>query len=144
MNSTAIQTALRARGVGLGDATTELRLNKFEEDMGLSLALFFRALYLQFDGFVMCDEKSQISLWPLERVLQNRSLAVRIEEDRFFAMGDVLVDSEFLMFCFEKEATPVFLLYEKRELARTATAFFQKFISGDFDFYERRKDWGQS
>lgn len=133
-DATAIASGLEARGVELGKQVTDQNLERFQAEMALSLDGFFRQIYLKFNGFVRPDSKSEISLWPLARVLESRSMSFEVNRGRYFAIGDLLIDSDFLMFCLEKEASPVVLLHEKRELAPTASAFFQRLVSGRFDF----------
>jgi hypothetical protein len=134
LDSKAILTALETRRVEVGNPTGDQYLKQFEEEMALSLDTFFRQMYSQFNGFATCDDKSQIFLWPLEVILQNRSLSVQVERKKYFAIGDLLIDSDFVMCCLEIESAPIFLLYEKRELAPTASTFFDRFVLGEFDF----------
>ena len=137
VNPILIRDALKARGVSLGKPVDETYLKSFEREMNLSLDRFFRDVYTNFNGFASYDDRSQILLWPLERVLEAKYTSHRVGQSTFHPMGDVLIDSDFLMCCLEKDETPVILLYEKRELAASLSIFFERLLSGDFDFYER-------
>jgi len=137
MDSKVIRNALQARGIELGPPVSGDYLAQFEKEMALSLDEYFRRSYCEFNGFESCDKKSQICLWPLGRILQNRSLSIQVENELYFLIGDFLIDSDFLVCCLQRERAPIFLLYERRELALAASAFFEKLISGDFDYFAR-------
>jgi hypothetical protein len=131
---TAIRNVFENRGVQLRAPVDERHLSQFEQQTAVRLHPFFRHVYLEFDGFASCDDKNQIFLWPLGRILENRGLSQRFEQGEYFAIGDFLIDSDFVMCSLVKEAAPVIFLYEKRTLAPTASVFFRRLASGDFDF----------
>lgn len=133
-DAAAIANELKARGVELGKPVSDQQLKQFEAEMALSLDGQVRQIYLKFNGFMRPDPKSEIFLWPLARILESRSMSFEVGQERYFAVGDLLIDSDFIMCCLQKETSPVVLLYEKRELAPSASAFFQRLISGNFDF----------
>lgn len=125
---------LEAKGGELGEPASDEQLKKFEEEMGLTLDTFFRKIYLTFNGFVSADDKNHIELWPLARIVEERKESLEREQERYFAIGDFMMDADFLMCCLTRESAPIFYLAEKTELAPTASTFFTRLISGDFDF----------
>jgi hypothetical protein len=129
----AVKLALEARGTKLERPLNDRDLKSFERELGLSLDQYFRQLYSSFDGFLACDKNTQLS-FSTKRILENRGLSIGIDDEKYYAVGDLLIDSDFLMCCLEKENRPIFLLYEKRKLAPSASIFFSKFIAGEFDF----------
>ena len=134
LDAATIANKLEAKGVELGKPASEEALKQFETEMTLILDAFFRQIYSRFDGFISPDDKSMISLWPLARILDEREMSLVVEQERCFAIGDFMIDSDFLMCCLTREAAPIFFQCEKSELAPTASIFYSKLISGDFDF----------
>jgi hypothetical protein len=57
-----------------------------------------------------------------------------IDGERYFAIGDLLIDSDFVAVCLSRSTAPVFLLQAGTKISETAPLFFQRFIAGDFDF----------
>ena len=134
MKIAKVHAALKARGVELGGSATSDSLGEFEAQLGLRLDSEVRRLYLCFDGFLSYDHRSQLVLWPLHRIVQNQRLSYVIESQRWFAIADFLIDSDFMMCCPTNASAPVFLLYEGRELASSVSDFLDKLVSGEFDF----------
>jgi hypothetical protein len=133
-DATEIAKELEARGVQLGKPVPPKQLTRFEAEMGLSLDEVFRKIYLKFNGFILQDPKSQILLWPLERIRESADMSFELNQERYFPIGDLLIDSDFLMCSLATGTSPVVLLVEKRELAPTVTTFYERLISGRFDF----------
>jgi len=134
MDPMKIQAALGARRVELADAAITEELAQFEAQLGLKLDSDLRQLYLGFDGFLSYDRGSQMALWSLERVADEQSLSCERKSERYFAVGDFLIDSDFMMCCLADASFPVFLLCEGRELAASFAEFLEKLVHGDFDF----------
>jgi hypothetical protein len=134
LDAATIANRLEAKGIELGKPASEEDLELFEAEMALILDVFFRQIYLKFNGFMSPDGKSMISLWPLARILKEREMSIVVEQERCFAIGDFMIDSDFLMCRLTREAAPIFFQCEQSELAPTASIFFSKLISGDFDF----------
>ena len=135
MDAKEVRTALEAKGVKLGVPAGSENLKQFESSMQLTMDRYLRQIYAEFDGFTSYDERSQIILWPLDRILQCRSMSLEKRGEKYFAVGDFLIDSDFLMCCLQRESAPIFFLYEEREVATAASEFFRMFISGEFDFF---------
>jgi hypothetical protein len=138
MDPMKIWAALEARRVELADAATTEELAQFEAQLGLKLDSELRQFYLSFDGFPSYDRSSQMALWSLKRMAQEQSLSCAKKSERYFAVGDFLIDSDFLMCCLTDASFPVFLLYEGRELAASFAEFLEKLVRGDFDFLKQR------
>lgn len=92
-----------------------------------------RTLYPEFNGFVSHDARNQLSLWPLRRILENANLSVTADGKEFLPIGDLLMDSNFIMADVRFDSSPVFLFYEKRVLAPTISALLSGIASGQFD-----------
>jgi SMI1 / KNR4 family (SUKH-1) len=125
--------ALEARSVGLRLPATDQDVKRLEQELRLTLHETLRELYLQFDGFTSCDSKSQMTLWPLERIVGEKELSQVEPEGRVFAIGDFLIDSDFLMSPLSIDG-PVVLLYEQRTLAPSMAMFLKKLAAKEFDF----------
>jgi hypothetical protein len=70
----------------------------------------------------------------MERIAESVDLSTTVGTDKYFAIADLMIDSDFLMCCLEKQPTPILLLYERRELASSLSDFLSKLVSGKFDF----------
>jgi hypothetical protein len=132
-----IRIALEARGVELEKPADDAKLNEFERGLRLSLDNFYRGIYSQFNGFHLCDQRSHICLWQMQRIYDERALSLEKDGNNYFAAGDFLIDSDILMFCLSREDIPILFLYERKELASTAREFFTKLISGQFDVLQQ-------
>jgi hypothetical protein len=128
-----IKSKLEARGIKLGDPLADNSLRRFESEAELSLSDELASIYRSFNGFQTCDERSQFFLWPLERVLEYTSISVKVAGSTFYPIGDLLIDSDFVMCSLDKGST-VFLLYERRPLASDVLEFLGKLVTGTFDF----------
>jgi hypothetical protein len=130
---TTIRFKLEARGVKPGDPIAGHCLRRFESEAELSLNENLVSMYENFNGFLTCDEWSQIFLWPLERILEYASITVRVADHTFYPIGDLLIDSDFIMCSLEKRSD-VFLLHEERQLASDVPEFLENLVRGAFDF----------
>ena len=72
--------------------------------------------------------------WSLQEVAENWELCTDTGGQRYLPVGDFLIHSDFVMFPLEREASPVFYLYERSQLAADTPEFFEKLIAGAFDF----------
>lgn len=134
MNIEELRLALLANGADLRPAADLGELSRFEAQQGIKLSGIFRRLHSDFDGFASNHFSSQICLWPLKRITENLNLRTQVDNQMYFPIGDLLVDSDFLMSSLEDDNKPVFLLYERRKLAESLQTFLQKFLSGTFNF----------
>jgi hypothetical protein len=128
-----IRRALEARGVALNQPADRQEIRELQKTLGISLDIFFRDLFDQFDGFKSYDERSVIDLWPIQRMIEEKHLAKMIDGKQYHPIGDLLIDSDFVMCCLERQSEPVFLLYDAWKMASTAEEFFEKLTSGAFD-----------
>lgn len=124
--------ALESRVALREPASPELLL-RAEQELNLRLPGFYRELYASFNGFAGYDEKSWVCWWPLERVLSEK-LRDENRGDAVIAIGDFMVVSDILMCSLADENSSVSLLHEGIELAPSASAFFARFLAGEFDF----------
>jgi hypothetical protein len=128
---TDIRIALETSGVQLGTPADEEPLR--ERDFAISLDRYCRELYSEFNGFKSYDNRCHIFLWPLDRIIEHKDLSVQEDGKRYFAIGDILIDSDFIMCCLEQDFEPMFLLYEKRRL-EPISIFIERLVFGEFDF----------
>jgi hypothetical protein len=141
MNLTDIRAALELGRVELDDPLSESRLAAFERHFGVAMCPSIRGMYLTFNGFLSCHHKSQITLWPLERVSEHGDLITGGGCERYFLIGDLLIDSDFLMCCLSNENAPILLQYERRQPAPGLAAFIERLIAGEFDFCRVCSEW---
>jgi hypothetical protein len=128
-----IRRALEARGVALNQPADRQEIHELQKILGISLDTFFRDLLNEFDGFKSYDERSVIDLWPIQRTIKEKHLARMIDGRQYHPIGDLLIDSDFVMCCLERQSEPVFLLHDEWKMASTAEEFFEKLASGAFD-----------
>jgi hypothetical protein len=129
-----IFVALQARNIRLDGPATRQELHSFESFLGIKLHPFFFDLFSKFNGFISCDQKSQICIGGTEEVISRSKTIRKLDGERKYAIGDILIDSDFIMCALENDSTPVFLLHEKRHLAANIHEFFAGLTSGAFDF----------
>ena len=96
-DAATIARKLEAKGVDLREPASAEDVKQFEQDMGLTLDPFFRRIYSQFNGFISADDNNHIELWPLERIIQERGESFERGRERYFAIGDCMMDADFLM-----------------------------------------------
>jgi hypothetical protein len=121
----AIRDALMARRTGLSDPASEQDLQRLEGALAVALNTHARQLYLTFNGFSAADENSQIRLWSLSEIANNKELCTEIGGLRYFPAGDFLIDSDVVMFPCETEYSPVVYLYERRQFAAIVRYFLE-------------------
>ena len=128
-----IFVALQARNIRLNGPATIQELLSLESFLGIKLHPFFFDLFSKFNGFI-CDPKSQIGIGGTEDVINRSEMMKKLDGERKYAIGDILIDSDFIMCALENDSTPVFLLHEERHLAANIHGFFARLTSGAFDF----------
>jgi hypothetical protein len=87
-----IRRALEARGVALNQPAEAQQLHDLQKILGISLDIFFRNLFDEFDGFKSYDERSVIELWPIQRMIEQKHLARTIDGKQYHPIGDFLLD----------------------------------------------------
>ncbi|MDB5361155.1 MAG: hypothetical protein JWO51_2452 [Rhodospirillales bacterium] len=136
MEALRVKAALLARKTKLSPPVSQAELANLANVGEAKLDRYISDLYSTFNGFEGCDQKSQISLWSTDRVVQEKSLKSKVDEKIYAAFGDLLIDSDFIMWCPCDASMPVYLLYERRELAKSVSDFLEKLTSGAFDLIE--------
>jgi hypothetical protein len=134
LNPKEIRNALLSKGVELGPRMTDIQLTDVERELHVSLNPYLTALYREFNGFKSYYQGNHISIWSSNRIVSQKSMSVVMDEKRYFAIGHLLIDSDFVMCSLERKEAPVFLLHDNRYLSPTVDGFFDKLIHGDFDF----------
>ena len=129
-----ILIALQARNVRLNRPATVEELHSLESLLDIKLHAFFFDLFSKFNGFISCDRKSQICIGSTADVISRSKTMKKLDGERRYAIGDVLIDSDFIMCALENDSTPVFLLHEEKRLAPNIREFFERLASGTFDF----------
>lgn len=134
-NITRISSALKSRDVQLNPSANKDDLLALSSGLTCSLNETLREIYLQFNGFQNLDYKSQVWFWPIERVLEMSSLlSTDKDNNRYFAFGDLMLESDYIMISPGVSTSPVILLYEQKEIAPSLEEFFVSLIAGNFDF----------
>lgn len=134
MSTTDISSILKNRGVELNPPASKDNLTVLSNFVGCSVNETLVEIYLQFNGFQNLDYKSQVWFWPIERVLKMASLSTEFNNNRYFAFGDVILESDYIMFSPELSKAPVTLFFEQKELASSLEEFFMSLALGKFDF----------
>jgi hypothetical protein len=129
-----IRNALLSKGVELGRPITDIQLTEVERELHVSLNPYLTDLYREFNGFRSYYQGNHISIWPSEKIVSLKGMSVVVDEEKYFAISDLLIDSDFVMCSLGRKEAPVFLLYDNRCLSPTVDVFFEKFLHGDFDF----------
>jgi len=126
--------ALQAPNIKLNALATVQELHSLESFLNIKLHPFFFDLFSRFNGFISCDQKSQICIGGIEEVISRSEKMRKLDGERKYAIGDILIDSDFIMCALENDSTPIFLLHEQRHLAANIHEFFERLTSGAFDF----------
>jgi hypothetical protein len=95
--------------------------------LGDSLPPDLEAFYLRGDG--MADDGMDawhVSFWSIERVLREKDLVLRGEQ-RWWALGDVLINSWFFRVC-PKEARTLVLAESTQEIFDSLEDFFRAYV----------------
>ncbi|GGF22701.1 hypothetical protein GCM10011611_30960 [Aliidongia dinghuensis] len=134
MDVRTVQSALLARGVKLAPPASKADLDRLGQLIGPRTDGALFELYSTFNGFEDYDRKSQIFIWPIARVLQERDLDTTVAGAKYVAFGDVMIDSDFLILCSESSERPIYLRHEQREMAESLLDFLKRLTDGAFDF----------
>jgi len=134
MEALQVQTALLARETKLSPPASQAELTRLASVGEGKVDKYILDLYSTFNGFEGCDQKSQISLWSIDRIVQEKSLESKMDDKIYAVFGDLLIDSDFVMWCPNNANLPVYLLHERRELAASVADFLEKLAVGGFDF----------
>lgn len=130
---TTIRLALENKGVPLGNPAAEAEIFRFNTRISHHIDPFFKRMYREFNGFSCYDQHNYIYLWPLSRINKHFNPRIELNGNIYFMAGDLLMDSDTIMFCFSNASVPIFLLHEQRVLAPTAREFYMKLADGGFD-----------
>ena len=136
MDVLKVQAALLARGVKLAPPASKADLDRLGQLTGPRTDGALSKIYATFNGFEDYDKKSQICMWPIARILEQRDLATTIAGVDYAAFGDFMIDSDFLVLCPEDVTRPIYLLHEHREMAASILDFLEQLAGGKFDFLE--------
>ena len=134
MTANEIKLALETRGARLARPPSAEELSSLLSIKDFDKNPLIKELYSAFDGFVSADKRSQIFMWPISRVLEERKSGVVINGRSYFPFGDWMVYSDLIMWCPENKNAPVLLLYERRTMGSSIGDFFDNFVGGKFDF----------
>lgn len=96
--------------------------------LGVPVDRFYVDLYRSFGGRSAPDAQ-MVTLWPVERIVAERALATTIDGRRYDAIGDVMIDSDFLMVCLQDAAAPAYLRYAGDRIADSAVALVEAVVA---------------
>ena len=127
---------LQSRNVRLNRPATLEELHSLESTLKVTLHPYFSELLSKFNGFLSAeyDRKSEICIWGTGDLIGHSDLMIKVDGERKFVIGDVLIYSDFIACSLENDSTPVFLLHEKRRMASNIKEFFDQLVRGAFDF----------
>jgi hypothetical protein len=124
---------LHARGIVLREPAREKDILAFESSMGLQLGGSVREVYTLFNGFRCADHQSQIFLWGLDEIARRNCAETQLRKGYHLAIGDLLIDSDFLVTDLTRVA-PVTFLFEGREVGPSFLDLVVQLGYGKFDF----------
>lgn len=131
-----VKAALLARGTMLFPPAGSVELEELShaEKAGVDKAIL--DIFSEFNGFKQEDQKSQICVWPIARILGDDIVEDAASDANYVAFGDIMLDSDFIMWCTSDATLPVYLLHERRQLASSVISFFEKLAAGGYDLVD--------
>jgi hypothetical protein len=123
---------LKNRGANLNLHGNSKQLGKFKDPLGISVGSDFHQLYSMFNGFSEQDHKSQINLWNLEKIIDYKS-AHENPIEGYCIIGDILIESDYIVAKIFSQIADVRLLHEKRVLASSLKEFVIDLALGKHD-----------
>lgn len=132
-HSESLMANFSGRSVDLREPAQEKDILDFESAMGFRLNQSAREIYTLFNGFRFYDRQSQIWLWGLDEIAQKNSGETHLRQGCCLAIGDILIESDFLVTDLSQEA-PITLLFEKREVQPNIFDLVLQLSHGNFDF----------
>ena len=134
MDLSRIRTLLEKKCIKLAQGVDLATLNHFKTVRGLEVDTELLKLYSGFNGFDEYDAKSQILVWSLRLLFDDRNETVTYIHRPYVGFGDFLIMSDTFMCCPTDIRAPIFLLHEGREVSSTMEDFFFKLGLGEFDY----------
>lgn len=125
---------LEKKGIELCAPATVEELELAATELQVRLDQYYMRLFLSFDGFASADFKSQINMWGIKQICTERHMSVEVHGVRMYAIGDLTIDSDFIIACLEDSGMPVLLLSDRRVLASSLASFLNKLSAGHYDF----------
>ena len=113
--------ALQTRNIKLNGPATIQELHSLESFLYIKLHALFLDLFSKFNGFISYDQKSQICIGGTDDVISRSKMMKKFDGERRYAIGDILIDSDFIMCALENDSTPISFLHEERHLAAKHT-----------------------
>jgi hypothetical protein len=126
---------LEKRGVSLKQGLSKEEIVHMLENIVIPVDKNIIAMYLEFDGFIEGenDSGSAISIWPLERVLEENRSVIALGKSRL-SFADFLMNSNDLTCDFISSDFPVRYLDDPQDLAESFFSFCSKLVDGEYDF----------
>jgi hypothetical protein len=81
---------------------------------------------------MVADDQSQIFLWGLDEIARRNSAETELRNGFCIAVGDLLIDSDFLVTDLSRPA-PITLLFERREVDLNLFDLVLRLSAGRFD-----------
>lgn len=103
-------------------------LHRLGDAFGITIDPFFTRLYAAFDGHAVPDE-NMITLWSPQRIIADQD-AVTIDSRRYDAIGDVMIDSDFIVACLKDAGAPVYLRLAGDRIAASAVDLVGAIFTG--------------
>ena len=125
---------LEQRKIVLREPATEVAINSTEKTLGVILDPYFKSLYITFDGFEDADFKSQINIWDVAKLCAEGHLSTKFLGVRYHAIGDLTIESDFILACLEDSEKSIILLNDRKILAESLPLFLSYLVSGRYDF----------
>ena len=114
----AFLVALRARGVDVITPPDKSELARLEALVtGDKFAPIFEGFYSEFGGYASQDNENHIDLWSLNDIVEHLYLSKLVNGERFWAIGDLLMHSDFIAADLADDQSPILLLEESRTIS---------------------------
>lgn len=126
--------ALSARGVDVITPPNKSELARLETLVtGDKFAPVFKGFYSEFGGYASHDNENHKDLWSLDNIVEHLYLSKLVNGKRFWAIGDLLMHSDFIAADLVDDQSPILLLEEGRTISPSLSQFLLELVSGKFD-----------
>ncbi len=132
----AIKKQLQTRGIVVRPPADSNLLGAIEKRLGRPLETQFRSVYEAFDGFEEMDPRSLLNIWPAKKVLSNFDCSDTKHSEEYFAFGDFLINTDFLVYPRGSAAGSICYDVDLSVVANSFSAFFKNLLAGEYDILD--------
>ena len=125
MNAAEIIFALSQREVTLNPPASDADLKQLERLISSIVDPLFVEIFCNFNGYNGMDMSNYIELWSINNIINNMSDYSVINGNTFYDIGDILLESDRIICCFENKEIPIYCKSVQTIIAPTATQFYE-------------------